>query len=133
MGIVPCKDQADLRHNADPHTQQGRKKHGNRNQGEGKKSTRCQKITAKHSSHRIHGDGARSPGGFLVGDFNGWQAEGFQMRKFKDGICRKKVQLKPGRYEYLFLVDGDWRTDPRNEARCTNPFGRENSIIEICS
>jgi len=70
---------------------------------------------------------------FLVGDFNGWQTEGFQMRKFKDGVCRKKVQLKPGRYEYLFLVDGDWRTDPRNVARCTNPFGRENSIIEICS
>jgi len=69
---------------------------------------------------------------FLVGDFNGWQAEGFQMRKFKDGSCRKKVQLKPGRYEYLFLVDGDWWTDPRNEAHCTNPFGRENSVIEIC-
>lgn len=70
---------------------------------------------------------------FLVGDFNGWQAEGFQMRKFKDGICRKKVQLKPGRYEYLFIVDGDWRTDPNNDARCTNPFGLENSVIEICN
>ena len=70
---------------------------------------------------------------FLVGDFNGWQAEGFQMRKFKDGVCRKKVQLKPGRYEYLFIVDGDWWTDPRNGARCTNPFGMENSIIEINS
>jgi len=70
---------------------------------------------------------------FLVGDFNGWQAEGFQMRKFKDGICRKKVQLKPGRYEYLFLVDGDWWTDPQNDACCPNPFGMENSIIQINS
>lgn len=70
---------------------------------------------------------------FLVGDFNGWQAEGFQMRKFKDGVCRKKVQLKPGRYEYLFLVDGNWWTDPQNDARCTNPFGMENSIIQIKS
>jgi 1,4-alpha-glucan branching enzyme len=70
---------------------------------------------------------------FLVGDFNGWQMEGFQMRKFKDGVCRKKVQLKPGRYEYLFLVDGDWRTDPQNDARCTNPFGMENSVIQINS
>ncbi|MFA6284564.1 MAG: isoamylase early set domain-containing protein [Desulfurivibrionaceae bacterium] len=70
---------------------------------------------------------------FLVGDFNGWQAEGFQMRKFKDGVCRKKVQLKPGRYEYLFLVDGNWWTDPKNDARCTNPFGMENSIIQINS
>ena len=70
---------------------------------------------------------------FLVGDFNGWQAEGFQMRKFKDGICRKKVQLKPGRYEYLFIVDGDWWTDPQNDARCSNPFGLENSVIQINS
>lgn len=70
---------------------------------------------------------------FLVGDFNGWQGEGFQMRKFKDGICRKKVQLKPGRYEYLFLVDGDWWTDPQNDTHCPNPFGMENSIIQINS
>ncbi len=70
---------------------------------------------------------------FLVGDFNDWKAEGFQMRKFKDGTCRKKVQLKPGRYEYLFIVDGDWRTDPQNEARSANPFDRENSVIQINS
>ena len=70
---------------------------------------------------------------FLVGDFNDWQTEGFQMRKFKDGVCRKKVALKPGRYEYLFLVDGDWWTDPQNDARCPNPFGMENSVILINS
>ncbi|MGV1099725.1 isoamylase early set domain-containing protein [Thiovibrio sp. JS02] len=68
---------------------------------------------------------------FLVGDFNGWQAEGFQMRKFKDGTCKKKVQLKPGRYEYRFIVDGNWCTDPGNEKRASNPFGSENSVIQI--
>lgn len=68
---------------------------------------------------------------FLVGDFNGWQVEGFKMRKSKDGLCQKKVQLKPGRYEYLFLVDGNWWTDPQHDARCCNPFGLENSVIHI--
>ncbi len=68
---------------------------------------------------------------FLVGDFNAWNGEGFQMRRFKDGTCKKKVQLKPGRYEYRFIVDGDWWTDPRSEERCGNPFGSENSVIRI--
>jgi len=68
---------------------------------------------------------------YLVGDFNGWKSDGFQMRKFKDGTCKKKVQLKPGRYEYRFIVDGNWWTDPQNKKRCTNPYGSENSVIQI--
>ncbi|MFZ5774446.1 MAG: isoamylase early set domain-containing protein [Thermodesulfobacteriota bacterium] len=68
---------------------------------------------------------------YLVGDFNDWNAAGSKMRKFKDGSCKKKVQLKPGRYEYLFLVDGTWKIDPTNESRCINPFGSENSVIQI--
>ncbi len=68
---------------------------------------------------------------FLVGDFNDWNADGYKMRKFKDGTCKKKVKLKPGRYEYRFIVDGDWWTDPQNDQRCSNPFGQENSVITI--
>ena len=68
---------------------------------------------------------------YLVGDFNDWNADGSKMRKFKDGSCKKKVQLKPGRYEYRFIVDGDWLIDPANEQRCANPFGSENSVIQI--
>ena len=68
---------------------------------------------------------------FLVGDFNGWNGNGFQMRRAKDGTCKKKVQLKPGRYEYLFVVDGEWQCDPKNKKSCGNPFGSENSVIEV--
>jgi len=98
-----------------------------------KKPTTAKKSRANASSIEFTVTAPEAKEVFLVGDFNGWQAEGFQMRKFKDGVCRKKVQLKPGRYEYLFIVDGDWWTDPQNDARCTNPFGMENSIIEICN
>ena len=68
---------------------------------------------------------------FLVGEFNSWDPNGYKMRRFKDGICRKSVQLKPGRYEYRFLVDGQWQTDPDNGEKTTNPFGSENSVITI--
>jgi 1,4-alpha-glucan branching enzyme len=68
---------------------------------------------------------------FLVGDFNEWNGDGFRMRKFKDGSCKKKVKLPPGRYEYRFVVDGNWCTDPQNGERCANPFGSENSVKTI--
>ncbi len=67
----------------------------------------------------------------LVGDFNNWDPEKYPMRKFKSGICKKKVKLKPGCYEYLFVVDGEWCTDPENSNRKVNVFGTENSVIEI--
>jgi 1,4-alpha-glucan branching enzyme len=68
---------------------------------------------------------------FLVGEFNNWDPNGFRMRRFKDGTCKKAVQLKPGRYEYRFLVDGQWWTDPANGERTANSFGSENSVINI--
>ena len=68
---------------------------------------------------------------FLVGDFNEWNTNGFRMRKFKDGSCKKMVKLPPGRYEYRFVVDGNWCTDPQNNERCENPFGSENSVKKI--
>lgn len=67
----------------------------------------------------------------LVGDFNDWDPEKYPMRKFKSGICKKKVKLKPGCYEYLFVVDGEWCPDPENSKRKPNVFGTENSVIEI--
>ncbi len=77
----------------------------------------------------LHAPGAREV--FLVGDFNDWDTNAFRMRRFKDGTFKKSVQLKPGRYEYLFLVDGQWWTDPAHTHRTPNPFGTENSVIEV--
>ena len=68
---------------------------------------------------------------FLVGEFNNWDPNGYKMRRFKDGTCKKSVQLKPGRYEYRFLVDGQWWTDPENGEKTINPYGSENSVIHI--
>lgn len=68
---------------------------------------------------------------FVIGDFNDWQTDDLKARKFKGGTWKKSVQLKPGIYHYLFLVDGQWWTDPANPRRMRNPFGTENSVIEI--
>jgi 1,4-alpha-glucan branching enzyme len=70
---------------------------------------------------------------YLAGDFNNWQpdAKEYRMRKFKGDIWRKMVQLKPGRYEYQFVVDGQWWCDPKNENRVTNEFCTQNCVIEV--
>jgi len=68
---------------------------------------------------------------YLIGDFNDWRPDELKARRLKDGTWRKAVTLKPGTYQYLFLVDGQWWADPDNPARARNPFGTENSVIEI--
>jgi 1,4-alpha-glucan branching enzyme len=68
---------------------------------------------------------------FLAGDFNDWDPRQYSMRKFKNGNCTKKLKLKPGRYEYQFIVDGNWCADPANPERQMTEFGSENSVICI--
>ncbi len=67
---------------------------------------------------------------FLAGDFNNWQSDSakFRLLKFKGGIWKKMVKLKAGTYEYQFVVDGQWWTDPVNKNRVANPFSTENSV-----
>ncbi|MBW2483783.1 MAG: glycogen-binding domain-containing protein [Deltaproteobacteria bacterium] len=70
---------------------------------------------------------------YLAGDFNGWEsdAKDYKLRKFKGDIWKKKVRLKSGRYEYQFVVDGQWWCDPENDNRVTNPYCTENSVVEV--
>ena len=70
---------------------------------------------------------------YLAGDFNGWESDSknYRLRKFKGDIWKKKVTLKPGRYEYQFVVDGQWWCDPENDNRITNPYCTENSVVEV--
>ncbi|MFH1217189.1 MAG: glycogen-binding domain-containing protein [Pseudomonadota bacterium] len=68
---------------------------------------------------------------FLAGNFNEWNPTEHAMRKFKGGKFVKKLKLNPGKYEYQFIVDGQWWTDPVNPNREINSFGSENSIIEV--
>ena len=70
---------------------------------------------------------------YLSGDFNGWQpdAKEYRLRKFKGDVWKKSLKLKPGRYEYQFVVDGQWWCDPANDNRVMNPYCSENSVIDV--
>lgn len=91
--------------------------------------TRAKKKTIRSTEFSLTAPEAKEV--FVAGDFNDWNPSELAMRKFKAGKYVKKMKLKPGRYEYLFVVDGNWRTDPANTNRHPNVFGTENSVIEI--
>jgi hypothetical protein len=49
----------------------------------------------------------------VSGNFNGWNKEELAMNKTRGGWQLPYV-LAPGSYEYKFIVDGEWITDPSN-------------------
>ncbi len=67
----------------------------------------------------------------LAGDFTGWEKTPIKLRKGERGDWCATVKLAPGQYHYKFVVDGEWQDDPRATARCPNPFGTCDSVLEI--
>lgn len=66
----------------------------------------------------------------LVGDFNGWALDGNEM-KSSGRIWKKVVKLQPGRYQYRYVVDGRWQSDPSNAAVEPCPYGGHNSVLVL--
>ncbi len=67
---------------------------------------------------------------YLVGDFNDWNRTAHKMAKRK-GAFHKSLKLPPGDYEYRFLADGEWHTDPSADDRAPNPYGGHNSVVKV--
>ncbi len=68
----------------------------------------------------------------LVGDFNGWDVNnGIRMKRTDDGVWTAGVELTSGRYEYKFVVDGEWKLDPENNQTVANGLGSLNSVKQL--
>lgn len=68
----------------------------------------------------------------VVGTFNGWDAEATPMVRGADGTFYAIVPLAPGRYEYLFVLDGQrWLLDPAAPLTQPDDFGARNAILEV--
>ena len=68
---------------------------------------------------------------FLVGDFNSWNQKKHEMKEIHDGTYRKSLILPPGTYEYKFIVDGQWKSDPLKELAPMNSFRTKNNVIHV--
>ncbi len=74
--------------------------------------------------------GARSVS--VVGNFNGWAPAENPMTLHEDGVWRTEVRLRPGEFQYKFVVDGTrWVPDPVNPNTVDDGFGAKNSVLVV--
>jgi 1,4-alpha-glucan branching enzyme len=69
----------------------------------------------------------------VAGTFNNWQPEAKSLHPGDSGKWFKETALKPGTYEYRFVVDGEWIPDPKASEQVPNPFGGVNSVLKVAS
>ncbi len=69
----------------------------------------------------------------VTGDFVNWDLEGVPLTSVgDDGVWVAELQLPPGVYHYVFVVDGsEWRTDPNAASQVDDGFGQENSVLLV--
>ena len=69
----------------------------------------------------------------IAGDFNGWNPQANLLEDPEgDGIWTGTLKLEPGRYEYMFVMDGEkWLPDPNALRYVKDGFGNKNAILEI--
>ncbi|GAB4343313.1 MAG: hypothetical protein Kow0099_21600 [Candidatus Abyssubacteria bacterium] len=68
----------------------------------------------------------------VAGEFNDWLPSAqHNLRRDQDGRWVVRLPLKPGRYQYKFIVDGRWAKDPSNPNEVIGEFGQENSLLDV--
>ena len=75
--------------------------------------------------------GARSVS--VAGDFNGWRTDVVRLEDDDgDGVFVGSVELPPGSYAYMFVVDGErWVTDPYASNFRDDGFGNRNAVLRL--
>lgn len=68
---------------------------------------------------------------FVASSFNDWNPHASPLQRLSNGRWQLRLLLKPGRYEYRFLVDGSWQPDPLARHQVTDCCGGVNSILFV--
>lgn len=76
---------------------------------------------------------------FVAGTFNNWSAHAQRLKRTgKDGHWVATLDLPPGRYEYKFIVDGEWCCElgcDQQYSGCPNcvpnEFGTMNRLLLV--
>ena len=85
--------------------------------------------SAPRVTFRLKRPGARTVA--VAGTFNDWSASAARLRAAPDGVWSIELALTPGVYEYRFVVDGEWISDPAAGESVPNPFGGVNSLVRV--
>jgi chromosome partitioning protein len=67
----------------------------------------------------------------VAGNFNDWDPSRTPLTAAPEGTWKATVWLPAGRYEYRFIVDGEWISDPGARESVRNTFGSMNSVLVV--
>jgi 1,4-alpha-glucan branching enzyme len=67
----------------------------------------------------------------ITGTFNKWNPSASLLRKDATGNWKTAIALKQGRYEYKFVIDGNWENDQKNHNCVSNGCGGYNCVLEV--
>ncbi|SHJ30665.1 hypothetical protein [Aquimarina spongiae] len=66
----------------------------------------------------------------LSGSFNKWNEHLFKMKRTED-CWSITLKIRPGEYQYKFIIDGEWIEDPVNPDKRRNEFHGYNSVVHV--
>jgi 1,4-alpha-glucan branching enzyme len=90
---------------------------------------RMSSMSAKPMVFRLNAPQAKRVS--VAGNFNNWNMRSHPAKKDLSGNWSVKLNLRPGRYEYKFFVDGQWVTDPNCKTYVPNSYGTQNCVVEV--
>lgn len=67
----------------------------------------------------------------LVGEFNDWQADSTALTEVSPGVWTVSLRLRPGVYEYQFILDGTQRVTDPTMPQASSDFGSPNSVVTV--
>jgi CubicO group peptidase (beta-lactamase class C family) len=66
----------------------------------------------------------------VAGNFNDWNGDELSLERI-GGRWLGRFELPPGRYQYKLIVDGQWISDPANDATHQDGSGNVNSVLIV--
>lgn len=66
----------------------------------------------------------------IKGEFNAWNAANTIMT-LENGIWSAEIEIEPGKYSYLIVIDGNEQLDPNNPEKISNNMGGFNSVLHV--
>ena len=93
------------------------------------KPAECGKVTFSYAAGKV------AKVVLLSGTFNAWASTADKADVMtdpeKDGTFTFEKVLAPGVYQYKFIVDGVWTTDPNNPNQLPDGYDGINSVIQV--
>lgn len=67
----------------------------------------------------------------LAGDFNQWKVCDAKLERVGENLWSIALELPRGQHEYMFVVDGQWKTDPGASLHRDDGFGNKNAVLSL--